>query len=72
MKAGGVCRMCSLLVQTIEAHLNRFFRREGLVSFVRKVRNLYEVVEVAGTVAGTCQQEAKFRAEGNKSYLSQW
>lgn len=47
--------MCSLLVQTIEAHLNRLFRREGLVSFVRKVRNLYEVAEVAATVAGTCQ-----------------
>lgn len=72
MEAGGVCRMCSLLVQTIEAHLNRLFRRKGLVSLVRKVRNLYEFVEVAGTVAATCQQEAKFRAEGNQSYLSQW
>lgn len=72
MKAGEVCRMCSLLVQTLEAHLNRLFRRERLVSFVRKVRNLYDVVGVAGTVAGTCQQEAKFRAEGKESYLSQW
>lgn len=42
------------------------------MSFVRKVRNLYDVVGVAGTVAGTCQQEAKFRAEGKESYLSQW
>lgn len=42
------------------------------MSFVRKVRNLYDIVEVAGTVAGTSQQEAKFRTEGKESYLSQW